>query len=70
MNGWKAAWVEAGRGDAKNFRRLRSPQWQDMVLPGSLPDKGELGPRLCCPVPVTMAVFVHSWAPTGAALGP
>ena len=49
---------------------LRPPQWQDMVLPGSQPDKGELGPRLCCPVPVTMAVFVQSWAPTGAALGP
>ena len=41
-----------------------------MVLPGSQPDKGELGPRLCCPVPVTMAVFVQSWAHTGAALGP
>lgn len=28
MNGWEAAWMEAGRGDAKNFRRLRSPQWR------------------------------------------
>eukprot|EP00069_Balaena_mysticetus_P020811 bmy_02983T0 len=28
MNGWKAAWGEAGRGTRRNFTTLRSLQWR------------------------------------------
>lgn len=38
--------------------------------PGVPARQGGAGSQALLPCPVTMAVFVHSWAPTGAALGP
>ena len=65
MNGWKAAWVEAGRGDAKNFRRLRSPQWRPVWGGRNRGDWENLGP-LGAPPQAGAAGRTLAWEDGGA----
>ena len=65
MNGWKAAWVEAGRGDAKNFRRLRSPQWRAVWGGRNRGDWESLGP-LGAPRQAGAAGRTLAWEDGGA----